>query len=146
MFKTKRILFWLAGDVPTREERLSALRFGPGVSFRNALHVPSVGALEDCDGVTALDAATIPPRYAAKFPVVMTIEDLTELYRRDYPGQDGDTAAEVVGALAKAGEAAAAAERTKPAPKPAKPFAATPPAAPVAQTGPAMPVEWKPNT
>lgn len=56
--KQPKILFFLAGPVPSDAERLAAFDLGVPVSFRNALHVTRID--EDCDGV----AGSIPEAYA----------------------------------------------------------------------------------
>jgi hypothetical protein len=62
MTKAPRILYFLTGPVPTEAERKDAVRYGSGVTYRNANLVPSEGATEACDGV----AGTVPPLYKDK--------------------------------------------------------------------------------
>lgn len=61
---TARILFFIAGAVPTDEEYDGAADLKANVAFRNAQHIPAEGALEACDGVAGL----VPERYAKAFP------------------------------------------------------------------------------
>lgn len=65
MDKSKaKILFWVNGYVASAEDRAEAKKLDANVHFRNAFHVPSIGALEKCDGV----AGAVPKRYAETYP------------------------------------------------------------------------------
>lgn len=61
--KRKRILFFIAGEAPTKEESAAAEALGTK-AFRNARYVSNETSLEPCDAV----AGAVPPAYA-KFPV-----------------------------------------------------------------------------
>lgn len=61
--KRKRILFFIAGEAPTKEESAAAEALGTKM-FRNARYVNSEHSPEPCDAVAGL----VPPAYA-KFPV-----------------------------------------------------------------------------
>lgn len=58
-----RILFFIAGPVPTAEEYEAAARINGNVSFRNASVIGPGDRTEECDGV----AGTVPDVYK-KFP------------------------------------------------------------------------------
>lgn len=61
--KRKRILFFIAGEAPTKEESAAAEALGTKM-FRNARYVNSEHSPEPCDAVAGL----VPPAYT-KFPV-----------------------------------------------------------------------------
>lgn len=61
--KRKRILFFIAGEAPTKEESATAEALGTKM-FRNARYVNSEHSPEPCDAVAGL----VPPAYA-KSPV-----------------------------------------------------------------------------
>lgn len=54
------VLYWIAGGIPTHDDRVAAAAFGPGVRFRNADHDTKDGSQEECDYVAGPD---IPTRY-----------------------------------------------------------------------------------
>jgi hypothetical protein len=67
--KRKRILFFIAGEAPTKEESAAAEALGTKM-FRNARHVNSEHSPEPCDAVAGL----VPPAYA-KFPLAAALEE-----------------------------------------------------------------------
>ena len=67
--KRKRILFFIAGEAPTKEESAAAEALGTKM-FRNARHVNSEHSPEPCDAVAGL----VPPAYA-KFPFAAAVEE-----------------------------------------------------------------------
>lgn len=72
MLKIPKIIFFLEGSSPTREDEMAALAIGVPVYFRNAQHVKKID--EKCDGV----AGHIPTCYA-DFPDALTV---TAAYRQ----------------------------------------------------------------
>ena len=56
---TPRILFFIAGGIPTEAELEEARAIGSPVAFRNVQFVKSDSSVESCDGV----AGAIPERY-----------------------------------------------------------------------------------
>lgn len=126
MRKYPRILFFVAGVMPTEEDFAAAEKLGPNVSFRNASAVPNDGALEKCDGV----AGKVPARYAEAFP---TAEEAIAEYEAEK---------EARAALLEGDKPPAKPEpKAKPAPTAEKP--ATAPAS--APKPAAKPVAWQPN-
>lgn len=67
--KRKRILFFIAGEAPTKEESAAAEALGTKM-FRNARYVNSEHSPEPCDAVAGL----VPPAYA-KFPLAAAVEE-----------------------------------------------------------------------
>ena len=66
MIPTAKILYFIAGPVPTKKDYEGAKALSGKVVFRNALAVPNYPhALETCDGV----AGAIPPAYAVAYPL-----------------------------------------------------------------------------
>lgn len=59
--KYPRILYFIAGSAPTKDEATEAAKLGPNTVFRNVLHVKDE-MLEACDGV----AGAVHARYADK--------------------------------------------------------------------------------
>jgi hypothetical protein len=77
------VLFFLAGMVPTDDERDEAAKYGPGVKFRNSLMVnndTSTSAVEECDFV----AGKVPERYAAVYRNVSEFSSDYENRSSDY--------------------------------------------------------------
>jgi len=63
--KLAKILFFIAGALPTKSDYENAAKLKATVVFRNAAHVPNEPhALEKCDGV----AGEVPAIYKKKFP------------------------------------------------------------------------------
>jgi len=52
--KFPKILFFIKGSIPTKEDYEAAESLGPNCVFRNASFVPSTGSLEKCNGVAGL--------------------------------------------------------------------------------------------
>lgn len=71
--RVPRILFFIAGMVPTDEQKDDISRFGPNASFRNADQVGSIAMspLEECDAVAG---PAIPERYANVYPNVSDVD------------------------------------------------------------------------
>lgn len=88
-FKPVRILFFVDGVAPTREDVLAASALNGHIMFRNARQVPAEGALEDCDGV----AGKVPPRYAAKFPTAEAAIEARRVELAKLSGLVGDSPA-----------------------------------------------------
>lgn len=65
-----RVLFFINGTSPTAEQLETANRYGPGVSFRNALHIVEGAPIEDADAV----AGDVPKQYADALPNVDNYE------------------------------------------------------------------------
>lgn len=124
MFKKyPRILYFISGTLPTKEQLREAQKFGPNTSFRNGTLVSSEGALEAADGV----AGDVPTRYAD----YTSAEDAIAAYEAelaqpelDFEGEGGDGT--------KAPETPAPAPAT--APKAVAPAATAKPAAKAAWT------------
>jgi hypothetical protein len=156
MFKAKRILFWIKDDAPTLDERVIALSYGPGLTFRNArIPVPVGGSIERCDAVTAIDLDTIPERYREAYPVLERPEDLAKLYEAEFANmREAKAAATAAHSLIAAGKAQAEkmAEAAKTALAEAqdgeKPPQATkaPTKGAKAPQAPATPPAWAPNS
>ena len=70
MNKIYKVLFF-TGMVPTSEQRMEALNFGPHVNFRNAAFIKDEDNPEDCDAVYG----DVPAKYAARFPWACSIVD-----------------------------------------------------------------------
>ena len=65
MIPTAKILYFIAGPVPTKKDYEGAKALSGKVVFRNASAVPNYPhALEACDGV----AGAIPPAYEVSYP------------------------------------------------------------------------------
>lgn len=132
MFKKyPRILYFISGTVPTKEQVREAQKFGPNTSFRNATLVSSEGALEAADGV----AGDVPTRYAD----YTSAEDAIAAYEAELAQPELDFEGEGEGG----GDSKAPAT---PAPAPA-PAATTAPKAPApaATPKPAAKAAWTPN-
>lgn len=126
MFKKyPRILYFISGTVPTKEQVREAQKFGPNTSFRNATLVSSEGALEAADGV----AGDVPSRYSD----YVSAEDAIAAYEAELAQPELDFEGEGDGAPKQAETPVPAAT---PAPKASAP-AATP--------KPAAKVVWTPN-
>ena len=67
--KRRRILFFIAGEAPTKEESAAAEALGTKM-FRNARYVNSEHSPEPCDAVAGL----VPPAYA-KLPLAAAVEE-----------------------------------------------------------------------
>lgn len=65
-----KILFFIDGHAPTIEEFGAAAAIGNGVVFRNGRKIVEGAPLENCDYVFAMNEASIPIDYAARFPIV----------------------------------------------------------------------------
>ena len=66
-----RVLFFIVGATPSKEQRSEALNFGPHVGFRNTHYVDVNEPCEDCNAVYG----EVPRNYAAKFPWACSIVD-----------------------------------------------------------------------
>jgi hypothetical protein len=78
--KPAKILFFIAGALPTKEDYETAAKYGnnANVVFRNASQVSDEPhALEMCDGVTG----AVPKLYAEKFP---TAEKAIEAKKKEF--------------------------------------------------------------
>jgi hypothetical protein len=156
MFKAKRILFWIKDDAPTLDERVIALSYGPGVTFRNArIPVPVGGSIERCDAVTAIDVEVIPARYRETYPVLERPEDLAKLYEAEFANmREAKAAATAAQSIITAGKAqaekmaATAREALAEAQDGEKPPQATkaPTKGAKAPQAPATPPAWAPNS
>jgi hypothetical protein len=71
--RVPRVLYFIAGMVPTDEQKNDAARFGPNVGIRNALQVATLAMspLEECDAVAGPD---VPDRYAKVYPNVQGLD------------------------------------------------------------------------
>lgn len=71
--RVPRILFFIAGMVPTDEQKDDIARFGPNASFRNADQVGAIAMspLEECDAVAG---PAIPERYSNVYPNVSDVD------------------------------------------------------------------------
>jgi hypothetical protein len=63
-----KIIFFVDGNAPTKEEYDAAQTLGMGVVMRNARKIVLGAPLENCDAVAALKEETIPKDYLAVFP------------------------------------------------------------------------------
>lgn len=74
------ILHFCKGNSPSEDDQIEALAYGPGVRYRNSLHVDntlSLGSIEKCDGVSG----AVPELYAKKYPHA---RDAIEKHMRQY--------------------------------------------------------------
>lgn len=130
MFKKyPRILYFISGTVPTKEQVREAQKFGPNTSFRNATLVSAEGALEAADGV----AGDVPTRYAD----YTSAEDAIAAYEAELAQPELDFGGEGTG---EGGEGTKAPETPAPAP-----VTAPKAGAPAATAKPAAKAAWTPN-
>lgn len=64
-----KIIFFIDGHAPTMDEFEAAGKIGNGVVFRNGRKIVAGSPLENCDYVFAMNEASIPADYAARFPI-----------------------------------------------------------------------------
>lgn len=62
--RASKVLFFILGSMPTKEDYEAAQAIGPGCVFRNAKKLVFGAPLENCDAV----AGAVPDDYAATFP------------------------------------------------------------------------------
>ena len=83
--KNLKILFFLAGDVATKEEQLEVRKLNYAVQYRNAQFAgPELPFTEHCDGV----AGSVPSHYAEKYPKA---EDLIKELRENLLSEEWST-------------------------------------------------------
>lgn len=118
-----KILFFIEGSTPTKEDLEAADACGPGVAFRNASLIDPAGAIEDCDGVAG---PAIPENYAEALPDASDSEAIKKRMAKrnpglapglgvepDEPAEESDEAkqARIDNALARGGKTGAVNER-----------------------------------
>jgi hypothetical protein len=87
-----RILFFIDGVSPSKEDLIQSRALDAQICFRNARMVPTDGALETCDGV----AGAVPARYKKQYPPAeLAIEMKAAAYEKSLESL-GDTPAPVV--------------------------------------------------
>lgn len=77
--KLPKVLFFIAGMSPTKEEAEMAASIG-AVAFRNASLIDASASAEATDAVSAADKALIPSAYEDK-PFVKSLSDTVKLYQ-----------------------------------------------------------------
>lgn len=76
-----KVLFFIAGATPTKEQLEAANQYGPGVVFRNASLIHPDGPIEDSDAVAG---DTIPDNYGKALPNVSDTNAVKErMAKRD---------------------------------------------------------------
>jgi hypothetical protein len=100
-----RILYFIDGPVPTKEQADALAKMGPKAAFRNARMVSDLplSSLEDCDAV----AGDVPKRYAETYPTV----DALTAGNVDRPSDYDLPHASMTGSYTDAGNEAARAAR-----------------------------------
>lgn len=135
--KPLKILYFLNGAAPSKQDLVDAETYGYGTVFRNKHHVPMTGALEDCDAV----AGNVPPRYQKKFPIATRV---MQAVAPETPSAVAPMAADGDAPAPGSVQSGVGAAPQEPAPAPAGPvFSGTPAPAP-AVPGPNLP-GWKPG-
>lgn len=86
MPKQAKILFFINGPIPSEKDLDEVEKIGGAqVVFRNAAHIPSEGALEQCDGV----AGDVPERYKEAYPDAKTaVAKVKKANSREKAGAD----------------------------------------------------------
>lgn len=78
-----KVLYFIGGTAPTKEQMEDAENAGPGVAFRNALLIHPDGPIEECDAVAG---DFIPENYAEALPNISDGEEVKKRMAKRNPG------------------------------------------------------------